>query len=145
VTGVECGPSALKPYRRQIGEIRPFDKVDVGCIVRLQAQNVGDETYAIETSYAFGWRPVVGRSDGRTFKAATLTLEGPEVKRDDWGAPKLPPGAKGTVVLGVSADIQPTGEGAPRPRLLLMNPFISTSPILLSIDAPPDRAAPDGG
>lgn len=144
--GITCGKEAIKPYASEITQSDRMNRGPIGCILRINATNVGEESLRVEMNHVFGWKAVLGRSDGLTLKAHMLSIEGPEVKRNDPSSePVLPPGAKGTVVLGVSADIQPEGAGAPRPRLIVMNPFPGGGPVLFSLDAPPDRPIPDAG
>jgi hypothetical protein len=150
VADLQCGPALVKPYAEQIAKISRMDEeAQIGCLLRVHAQNLGQETFSPETTFVFGWGAVVGFSDGQTRKAHMLTVEGPEAKHPDYPAyAALPPGAKGTVVFGVPGDIKLTGDGAPRPRLVIMNPFMGDGPVLLSYDAPADRSfsdAPDGG
>jgi hypothetical protein len=144
---LQCGPALVKPYAESIAKISQMDETSpIACLLRVHAQNLGQETLSPENTFIFGWAAVVASSDGQLRKAHMLTFEGPEAKHPDYPAyPALPPGAKGTVVFGVPADLKPAGPTPPKPRLLIMNPFMSDGPVLLSFDAPPDRPTTDGG
>lgn len=143
--GITCGKDAVKPYAKEIAiaQRHRSDRGPLGCILRIRAANVGEEVLTLDRDYPFSWKAFVARSDGQGQKAHVLTIEGPELKRSDdaWDPLILPPGATGTVVLGLSADIQPEGDGAPRPRLIVMNPFHAKGSVLFSLDAPPERPA----
>ncbi len=95
----------------------------IRCIVRFRVVNTGNATLTHEL-YDFGWRAVVGLSDGHTRRAPLIQIEhsGAKIPESESGRIELPPRSMGTALFGFGSEQALQGAGAPQPRLMVINP-----------------------